>query len=376
MKLFEYQAKELFEEKGIPVPKRKLISRLSELDTAVEEIGLPCVLKAQILQGGRGKAGLIQVATSIEEVQTKSEQIFSSPKNIRKQLVEEMVNFDTELYLSLTLDPVTGSALIMACRDGGVDIEEIAKTTPEKIIREPIDTAKGLSSFQARNIMYDLGLNNQSVKEGTKILMDLYELFKKYDMELIEINPLMVTKEGNMIAADGKVSLDDNGLYRHNRFSPTREYFENEAQYEASQEGIPFLQFDGDIGLMCAGAGLTNTVYDLIHHYNGTVANYLEFGGPNYHKAVQAMKIIMKNKPKVILVITFGTIARADVMAKGLVDAIRQLEPDIPIVTAIRGTGEEEAHKLLQNAGLDPLNDTEEAVQKAIQLAAEGVEMK
>jgi succinyl-CoA synthetase beta subunit len=376
MKLLEYQAKELFEEINIPVPKRKLICQQSELDDAVQEIGFPCVIKAQIFEGGRGKAGLIQLASSTEDAQTKARQIFASPKNVRKLLIEEAVNIKKELYVSITLDPVTGSAMIMACEEGGVDIEEIARNTPDKIIIEYIDISKGLSPFQARNILYDLGLDHDLINQGTKILLNLYSLFQRYDAELVEINPLMITQEGTITAADGKISLDDNALFRHERFKLTRDYFESDAQYEASLEGIPYLQFDGDIGLMCAGAGLTNTVFDLIHYDGGTVANYLEFGGPNYHKAVQAMKIIMKNKPKVILIVTFGTIARADVMAQGLVDAINLLKPDIPIVAAIRGTGEEEARKLLQSVGLESLDDTEQAVKKAITLAGGGVGVK
>ncbi|MEB3100961.1 succinate--CoA ligase subunit beta [Ferviditalea candida] len=375
MKLFEYQAKELFEENQIPVPRRRLIREESGLQQALDEIGFPCVIKAQILEGGRGKAGLIQLAASGEEAHAKTKQIFASPKKVSKVLIEEAVHIAKELYLSITLDPVAGSSVIMACAEGGVDIEEIARSTPDKIIRESVDIARGLSPFQARNLMYDLGLDGPIVSQGSKLLLNLYGLFQRYDCELVEINPLMITSKGNLVAADGKISLDDNSLFRHERFELTREYFDSDAQYEASQEGIPYLEFDGDIGLMCAGAGLTNTVFDLIHYYGGTVSNYLEFGGPNYHKAVQAMTIMMKSNPKVILIVTFGTIARADVMAQGLVDAVKLLKPEIPIVAAIRGTGEEEAHRLLRSIGLQSLDETEEAVKQAIALAG-GVGVK
>lgn len=376
MKLFEYQAKALFEENKIPIPKGKLIGQQSELQEALDEIGYPCVIKAQILEGGRGKAGLIQLVSSEEEAYAKTKQIFASPKKVRNVLIEEAVHIAKEIYLSITLDPVAGSGVIMACAQGGVDIEEIARSTPDKIIRESIDMARGLSPFQARNLMYDLGLDGPLVSQGSKLLLNLYDLFQRYDCELVEINPLMITQEETIVAADGKVNLDDNSLFRHQRFELTRSYFDSDAQYEASMEGIPYLEFDGDIGLMCAGAGLTNTVFDLIHYYGGTVANYLEFGGPNYHKAVQAMTIMMKSAPKVILIVTFGTIARADVMAQGLVNAIELLKPDIPIVVAIRGTGEEDAHQLLQSIGLQSLDDTEEAVKQAITLAGGGVGVK
>jgi succinyl-CoA synthetase beta subunit len=369
MKLFEYQAKELFEENEIPVPKRRLIENIFEVEEAVQEVGLPCVLKAQVLEGGRGKAGLIQFVSDQEESRVRADTIFSRAQNMHHLLVEEAVNIDNELYVSITAEPITGSAMIMACAEGGIDIEEIARTMPDKIIKVHVDINEGLLPYQARSLLYELGLKQELIGQGSKVLMNLFKVFQDHEAELVEINPLMVTKEGTFIAADGKISIDDNALFRYPQFSITNAYFENDAHYEAAQEGIPYLQFDGDIGLMCAGAGLTNTVFDLVNDYGGSVANYLEFGGPNYHKAVKAMKIMMKNDIKVLLIVTFGTIARADVMAKGIVEAIKELKPDFPIVTAIRGTGEEEAHELLCSVGLEPLTDTEEAVIKAIALA-------
>ena len=370
MKLFEYQAKELFAEHGIPVPASTLISCISELNKALEEIGLPCVLKAQVLQGGRGKAGLVKLVRTKEEASAEAERILKVTG--KKLLVEGAVLFEKEMYLAITVDPVSGSALVMACLEGGVEIEEIARTKLEKIIKEKVDTSWGLMPFQASNVMYALGLDKNQAAEGSKILLKLYELFVKNDAELVEINPLMILKDGTMIAADGKVNLDDNALFKHSRYSITRDHFKNDLEYEAAQDGIPYIQFDGDIGLMVAGAGLANVVYDLISYYGGTVANYLEFGGPNYHKAKKCMKMMLENKPKCILIVTFGTIARADVMAQGIVDAVRELKPDIPIIAVIRGTGEEGAQELLRSVGLNPLDDTEEAVKKAVELAGGG----
>lgn len=366
MKLFEFQAKELFAENGIPVPKGTLISEISELDSALDKIGLPCVVKAQVLQGGRGKAGLVKFVRTKEEAQTEAQRILEVTG--KKLLVEGAVPYEREMYVSITVDPVSGSALVMACLEGGVEIEEIARTTPEKIIKEKVDTSSGLMPFQADNIMYALGLDKSAAKEGSKILLKLYELFVKYDAELVEINPLMFLADGTMVAADGKFSLDDNSLFKQNRYSVTRDYYKNDFEYEAAQDGIPYIQFDGDIGMMVAGAGLANVVFDLIHYYGGTVANYLEFGGPNYHKAHKCMKMMLEAKPKCILIATFGTIARADIMAQGIVEAVKELEPDIPIVAVIRGTGEEEAQELLRSVGLPSLNDTEEAVRKAVEL--------
>lgn len=372
VKLFEYQAKDLFEEAGIAVPKRKLVKDLSELDGALESVGLPCVVKAQVLRGGRGKAGLIQFASTAEEARTNSEQIFDSPANVGSLLIEQALDIEEEIYLSITADPVPGSALIMASAEGGVEIEEVARTMPEKIIRETVDLSEGLLPFQARNVMYELGLDGEGVKQGSAMLVNLYDLFQKHDAELVEINPLALDGGGDLIAADGKLTIDDSSLHRQKRFALGREYFESDVEFEAAEEGIPYLKFDGDIGLMCAGAGLTNVIYDLVNYGGGSVASYIEFGGPNYRKAVKAMELMMKTEPKVVLVVTFGTIARADVIAEGLADAIEQLRPEFPVVTAIRGTGEEKTRELLRGVGLEPLDDTEEAVGRAIELAGGG----
>jgi len=261
--------------------------------------------------------------------------------------------------------------LILACADGGVEIEELARTAPEKIIREKVDIEIGLLPFQARNIAYALGLEQGLSQSFVTLLSGLWKTFREKDAELVEVNPLFVTKSGTLIAGDGKLVIDDNSAFRQGGAEPSREYFESDVAYEAAKEGIPYLQFDGDISLMCAGAGLTTVVYDLVNYEGGSVANYLEFGGPNYKKAVRAMELCLVNNPKVILIVTFGTIARADVMADGIVEAITRLKPRCPIVACIRGTGEEKAVETLKAAGLDPLFDTEEAVRRAVALARE-----
>lgn len=369
MKLFEYQAKKLFREASIPVPKGELVSSASELDGALEEVGLPCAIKAQVLQGGRGKAGLIQLASAAEEARAKSEQIFEKLQNGWKVLLEQALDIERELYLSITPEPVSGSAFIMASAEGGVEIEEVARTMPGKIVQETVDISQGLMPFQARNVMLDVGLDGAANKQGSAMLLNLYDLFREYDAELVEINPLVLEGDGTLVAADGKVTIDDGSLHRQERFSLSRDHFESDVEYEAAQEGIPYLKFDGDIGLLCAGAGLTNVIYDLVNYGGGSVDSYVEFGGPNYRKAGKALELMMQTEPKVVLVVTFGTIARADVIAEDLVEAIKKLKPEFPIVTAIRGTGEEKVQELLRDVGLDPLEDTEEAVQRAIKLA-------
>lgn len=373
MKLFEYQAKDVFKEAGISTPDSCLITDCSEVDEALDSVGLPCVLKSQVLRGGRGKAGLIQLVDTKKKANDEAKRLFESLHKVRKILVEKAVNIEKELYVSITVDPEKAKALIVACEEGGVDIESLAINSPEKIIMEEIDINRGIHGYQCRNIAYSLGMDTAISKQIATVIYKLYTIFEKYDAELVEINPLFVTKEGDVIAGDGKLSIDDNSTFRQKAYEESRDYYENDIEYEAALEGIPYIQFDGDISLMCAGAGLTTTVYDLINYAGGTVANYLEFGGPNYRKAEESMALCLKNESKVILIVTFGTIARADVMAEGIVKAIEKLRPDRPIVTCIRGTNEKEAVKILGKAGLKCIFDTEEAVQKAIDIAAGGV---
>ena len=368
MKLFEYQAKEEFAEHGIPVPKGVVATNMEEVKAAVKEIGLPCVLKSQVLAGGRRKAGLIQFVKSADEAEQKAQALFASEHNVRKLLVEEAVDIDRELYLAITIDPVEATALFIACAEGGVDIETLAVEDPDKLVYVKVDLDWGFMPHHMREITFGLGLEGDVAKEVGAIAQKLFKVFRKYGAELAEINPLFITKQGKIVAGDGKLIIDDS--LNSDKYPLAREYFDNDAEYEAALEGIPYLKFDGDIALMCAGAGLTTTVFDLVHYAGGSVANYLEFGGPNYTKAMQAMQLCLKNPSKVILVVTFGTIARADVMATGLVEAIKALKPTVPIVTCIRGTNEEEAFEVLRSIGLEPLKETEEAVQRAVDIAA------
>ncbi|MCK4982719.1 MAG: succinate--CoA ligase subunit beta [Victivallaceae bacterium] len=365
MKLFEYQAKEIFKSVGIAIPRGILIAE----DEEFGDINLPCVIKSQVMQGGRGKAGLIQFADKANEAREKASALRFGPAKVKKILIEEKLNIKQEIYLAITIDPVDCSALIMASSEGGMDIEELAKTMPGKIIREEVAAFRELEPYQLRNVMFALGLKGDAFKQGCKILMQMFKAFRQYDAELVEINPLVITDDEQVIAADGKFIIDDNAAFRQQSYPLTRDQFDSDIEFEAAREGIPYLQFDGDIGLMCAGAGLTNAIYDLVNYFGGKVANYLEFGGPNYRRAVEAMEFTLRNKPKVILIVTFGTIARADVMAQGIADAVKKLKPEIPIVTAIRGTGEDEAGEILRKIGFENLSETEDAVKRAVALA-------
>ncbi len=369
MKLFEYQAKEVFAGVGIPVPKSVLIAKADETAAAVGSVGLPCVLKCQVLSGGRGKAGLVKLARTQAEAEALAKKYFAEVPSLHAVLVEEAVAIERELYLALTIDAPSGRAVLMGCAEGGVEIEQVAAETPEKIMRETIDLERGLQPFQISDFVYRLGLRDDALKQVGKICGALYKAFRSMDAELIEINPLFLTKSGAAVAGDGKLSIDDNSMFRHAAYEKGRPYYASDMEYEAAKEGIPYIEFDGDISLMCAGAGLANTVYDLVNYEGGKVANYLEFGGPNYMKAGTAMRLCLANKPKVILIVTFGTIARADVMAEGITKAVQELRPDCPIVACLRGTGEERVDEIFAPIGLKRLSDTEEAVRKAVAIA-------
>lgn len=370
MKLFEYQAKEVFAGAGIPVPKSVLITAASEISAAVEALGLPCVLKCQVLSGGRGKAGLVKLVHTQAEAEALATRYFAEIPSLHAVLVEEAVAIQLELYLALTMDAVSGRAMLMGCAEGGVEIEYVAAHTPEKIVREYIDLDRGLQAFQISDFTYRLGLREDALKQVGKICGALYKAFRSMDAELIEINPLFLTKNGVAVAGDGKLSIDDNSMHRHAAYEKGRSYYGSDMEFEAAKEGIPYLEFDGDVSLMCAGAGLANTVYDLVNYEGGTIANYLEFGGPNYMKAGTAMRLCLANKPKVILIVTFGTIARADVMAEGITKAVLELKPSCPIVACLRGTGEERVDEIFAPIGLKRLSDTEEAVKKAVAIAS------
>ena len=346
MKLFEYQAKEAFREKGLPTPKGVLVRGMDELDGAFAEVGFPCVLKSQVLSGGRGKAGLIKVVKDAESAKATAKTLFESEHNVRMLLVEEAVDIDREIYLSITVDPVESKIMLIGCAEGGVEIEKLAATDPDKIVTVRVDIAEGLGGYHVNNLTYGMGLSGDLGKQVGAVVRGLYKTFRAYDAQLAEINPLFITKDGKAIAGDGKLIIDDNSVWRQPSYPLTRDYFDSEVEFEAAQEGIPYLQFNGDIALMCAGAGLTTTVFDLIN------------------------ELCLKTPSKVILVVTFGTIARADVMAQGLVEAIKAHQPKQPIVTCIRGTNEEEAFAILRDAGLEPLTNTEEAVQRAVDIAA------
>jgi succinyl-CoA synthetase beta subunit len=272
MKLFEYQAKEAFRQCGIPVPQSVLACSPGEVSSAIGDFGMPCVIKAQVLQGGRGKAGLVRVVRSEEDALEYARTLFEE-RGVRRVLLEDAVDFAGELYLAVTVDPARAKATILACAEGGVDIEELAVTAPEKIVTQHVDLDRGLSGHHMRNIAFGLGLNGEKAKAFNKVLSALYQAFRKFDAELIEINPLFLTAEDSFVAGDGKLVIDDNSMSRQPGYEITRDHYDHDVEYEAALAGIPYLQFDGDISLMCAGAGLTTTVFALINYAGGSVSN-------------------------------------------------------------------------------------------------------
>jgi len=373
MKLYEFEGKSLFAEEGIPTPQGFVAYSPEEVEKNAANIGKSVVIKSQILQGGRGKAGGIKFADAPGEAKELSKEIFGMKLHdytVDKVLVEEKLDIAKEYYLSVTIDAEKGSPLIMASMAGGVDIEEVAKETPEKIVMETVDIFKGLLPYQARRIAYKMGLTGKEAFDTAEVMLKIYNLFRKYDADLVEINPLVVTGEGTIVAADSKISIYDNALYRQPKFIKTRDHYDSEIEYEASQVGLGYIKLGGNIGLCCAGAGLTMMTLDLVHYYGGKTSNFLEFGGAQYRNAYNALDLVLRDpEVKVVLVNVFGLIARADVIAQGLAEAIKALQPKVPIVVSLRGTGEAEGHKTLKDElGLIAFWSAEEAVKEAIRL--------
>lgn len=373
MKLHEYQAKEIFRAAGIPTPEGRVVQDVAEVPAALDILGLPVMAKSQVFAGRRGKAGLIRQCVSALEAQAAIKEWIGSThggERIASVLLERPLDIAREIYLSVTIDPALGCPVVIACGEGGMEIEELSAARPEAVIKEPINIFRGLRSYQIRDIVTALGLNGDAAKAGSQILVTLYRLFRTHDAELVEINPLVVEATGTIVAADAKFRIDDNALFRQKGFSRGRDQFEDDLEFEAAENRLSYVRLDGNIGVLCTGAGLTMTTLDLVKMNGGRPANFMEFGGATYTRAATALRIALKNpQVQVLLIVTFGLVARADVIAEGLVKAIQEIKPTLPIITAVRGTGEERARELIRSLGIPTYDDTEEAVRKAVQLA-------
>ena len=365
MKLFEYQGKELFDKYGISVPKGKLVKNEKDFSG----LTFPFVLKAQVPIGGRGKAGGIKSAEGADDAKEKLSQIRGMDIRgftVRKVLAEEKVDIEKELYLSITLDRSKRMPLIMASGEGGMDIESVPD---EKIFKEWINPLIGIQSFHIRGIVPKLKLGKEEGKEVAKVISKIYKLFRDYDCELVEINPLIISKDGSVIALDSKVTINDDAMYRHPDIVP--EQFElTPLEKDAKDKGIAFIQLEGNIGVIANGAGLTMATLDALTHYQGKGGVFLDLGGTDDpEKVKQAFELMKKAKPKVIFLNLFGGITRCDTVAKGVKEVITKEGIDCPVVTRIKGCNEDIAKDILKDAGLITGATLQDAARKSSDLA-------
>jgi len=365
MKLFEYQGKELFSKYGIAVPNGKLVN--SEKD--LSDLKFPFVLKAQVPIGGRGKAGGIKSADNLNEAKEHFSKIMGMDikgYTVRKVLAEEKVGIKKELYLSITLDRSKRMPLIMASGKGGMDIESV----PDKeIFKEWVNPLIGIQPFHIRSIVPKLKLEKEEGKEVAKIISKIYKMFREYDCELVEINPLIITKEEGAMALDSKVNINDDALYRHPDLEP--ELVElTPLEQDAKEKGIAFIQLEGNIGVIANGAGLTMATLDALTNYKGKGGVFLDLGGTDDpEKVKQAFELMKKAKPKVIFLNLFGGITKCDTVAKGVKDVITKEGIDCPVITRIKGCNETEAKDILKDAGLITGATLQDAAQKSSDLA-------
>lgn len=375
MKLHEHQSKEIFARYGIPTPKGKVAYDPETARENAKQIGLPVVVKAQVLVGGRGKAGGVKVAKTADEVEQYASNILGMTIKglpVRKVLIDPAVSAQAEIYLGIVVDRAQGAPVMMASAAGGVEIEQVAQETPEKIKRQTIDPVLGLQAYQARALGFDIGLEKKLVPEFAKIALALYRVFVDIDASLVEINPLFVSTDGSLIAADGKLVLDDSALDRHHDLEMLRDADEeNQAEREARTAGLSFVKLDGNIGCMVNGAGLAMATMDVIKFYGGEPANFLDIGGgAKADKVAAALRIILADpNVKAVLFNIFGGITRGDEVASGIVEALGQVKTNVPMVARIVGTNAEEARRILADAHMQTANSLEEGAKLAVEIA-------
>lgn len=367
MNLHEYQAKEIFAQYGLPVSKGYAVDSVEQALSAVDKIGGDkWVVKAQVHAGGRGKAGGVKLVSSKDEVaefvreklgqRLVTFQTDEKGQPITKILVESCTDIDQELYLGAVVDRATRQIVFMASTEGGVEIEEVAENTPEKIIKAAIDPLVGPMPYQGRELGFALGLNPQQIKQFTKIFMGLAKMFQDLDFALLEINPLVITTEGNLHCLDGKVNIDDNALYRQQKLEDMRDPTQEDEREQRAQEWeLNYIALDGDIGCMVNGAGLAMATMDLIKLQGGNPANFLDVGGgANKERVTEAFKIILSDSNvKGILVNIFGGIVKCDMIADGIMGAVQEVGVNVPVVVRLEGTNSELGAEKLANSGLN-----------------------
>jgi succinyl-CoA synthetase beta subunit len=384
VKIHEYQAKAVIAKYGVPVPRGEVAFNADEAVAIAQRLGLPVVVKAQIHAGGRGKGGGVKVAKTMEEVASLTStmvgmklvthQTGPEGKVVQRVLVEQGLQIARELYLGLVLDRAAGRPVVMASSAGGMEIEKVAAETPELIFKEYIHPTAGFEAFQAQKLAFALGLEGPAVKQAVKMMLALYDAYKATDASLIEINPLIVTKEGNLLALDAKMNFDDNALYRHPDLRELRDLSEEDPlEVEASKYSLNYIRLDGTIGCMVNGAGLAMATMDIIKLAGGEPANFLDVGGGATADQIRsAFKILISDaNVKAVFINIFGGILRCDVLAEGVVAAVKELSVKVPIVIRMEGTNVETGKKLLRESGLNftTADAMDEGANKVVALA-------
>ncbi|HLS61431.1 MAG TPA: ADP-forming succinate--CoA ligase subunit beta [Virgibacillus sp.] len=367
MNIHEYQGKALLSNYGVNVPKGHVAYTVDEAVEAAEKLASPVtVVKAQIHAGGRGNAGGVKIAKNLEEVRTYANEIMGKTlvtpqtgpegKEVKRLLIEEGCDINKEYYVGIVVDTSTSRVVMMASKEGGTEIEEVAAATPEKIFKEVIDPGIGLSGFQARRLAFKLNIPDELIGKVVKFMGGLYEAFVDNDCSIAEINPLVTTNDGNVLALDAKLNFDDNALYRQKEVGELRDFDEEDPkEIEASEHDLSYISLDGDIGCMVNGAGLAMATMDIIKHYGGDPANFLDVGGgATAEKVTEAFKIILSDpNVKGIFVNIFGGIMKCDVIAEGVVAATKQVGLEIPLVVRLEGTNVDLGKKILKESGLN-----------------------
>lgn len=375
MKLHEYLSKRIFADYGVPIPVGKVAQTPEEAEEIARELGGRVIVKSQVLVGGRGKAGGIKLADDPAEAREHAREILAMEIKglpVRKVLLDQAVDIDQEIYLGITNDRGEGKPVIMASSEGGVDIEEVAASTPEKIIKCHIDPMMGLQNYQSRDLAAGIDLPREHWSAFGKIAHDLWQAYKKSDANLAEINPLVITGDGQLLAVDGKMVIDDNALFRHPDLAEMRDTdVEAEAEVEARNFGLSYIKLDGDIGCMVNGAGLAMTTMDIIKLFGGEPANFLDIGGgASAEKVAAALRIILSDESvKAILFNIFGGITRCDLVARGILEALEEIDTDVPMVVRLVGTNAEEGRQLLADAEMTTADTLAEAARLAVAAA-------
>jgi succinyl-CoA synthetase beta subunit len=384
MKIHEYQAKALLREFAVPVPNGDVADTPARAREIAQRLGGRIVVKAQVHAGGRGKAGGIKVADDPAGAEAAAKAILgmrlktpqTPPEGIlvRNVWVEEASAIDRELYLSMTLDRVRGTHVVMASQAGGMDIEEVAERTPTRILREWTHPALGLADFQARRLAFGLGLNGEPFKQGTALIRNLFRLYLAKDCSLAEINPLVVTKDGRVLALDAKLNFDDNALYRHKEVVELRDIHEEDPlDVEASKYSLNYIKLDGDVACMVNGAGLAMATMDIVKLSGGEPANFLDVGGGASPEQIENAFRILSSDPsvKAVFINVFGGILRVDRLAEGIIGAVRKLGLTLPVVLRAEGTNVEQGKKMLADSGLPLIMATDmgDGARKVVALA-------